>query len=148
MVVLADHINFTGASPLKGPAFGTRFPDLTHAYDRQLRAVLHAAGVSLGLDLHSGVLAAMPGPAYETPAEVRMLRILGADVVGMSTVPAVLAAVECGLPVAAVSVVSNLAAGLADEPLLHADVTVAARAAATRLADLFSEACRHFATQS
>lgn len=130
LLLVSDHINFLGANPLRGPnldELGPRFPDLSHIYTPRLRAL--AQEVS-GRRLREGVYAAMPGPSYETPAEVRMLRILGADVVGMSLVPESIAAAHAGLEVLAVSVVANAAAGLTDEKLAHADVTAAVNSAA------------------
>src|SRR6185436_14896335 len=94
IVILRDHLNLLGGSPLRGPngdALGPRFPDMTEAYDGRLRALALAAGEDVGLTLRQGIYAACPGPQYETPAEVRMLRGLGADLVGMSTVPEVIA---------------------------------------------------------
>jgi purine-nucleoside phosphorylase len=144
MVLVTDHLNFQRSNPLTGPAFGTRFPDLTTAYDPAMRAVLAAAAARAGLVLREGVLAAMPGPAYETPAEIRMLQRLGADIVGMSTVPEVMAAAEIGLPVAVIAVVSNRAAGLSGGPLTHDEVTVQARISATQLAAALEEAVHVF----
>jgi inosine/guanosine/xanthosine phosphorylase family protein len=143
VTVVHDHVNMQRSSPLTGPAFGTRFPDMGTAYAPALRARLHQAAERAGLRLPEVVLAAMPGPAYETPAEIRMLRAIGADVVGMSTVPEVLAAAELGLPTAAVAVVSNLAAGLSDGPLNHEEVTVAANQAASAFLQVLRGALRH-----
>lgn len=123
LVLVSDHINLQGDSPLKGPAYAERFPDMTGAYQTGLGAALERAADAIGVALQHGVYAAMPGPAYETPAEVRMARIVGADMVGMSTAPEALAAVELGFPLCAVAVVSNVAAGLSNEALLHDDVT-------------------------
>jgi purine-nucleoside phosphorylase len=139
LVLVTDHINLQGTNPLIGPAFGTRFPDMSTAYDPQLRAGLTRAAGRVGVRLHEGVLVAMSGPAYETPAEIRMVRALGADVVGMSTVPEVLAAGEIGLRCAVVAVVSNRAAGLSGEPLSHEEVTDAAAIAGVRLTTLFTD---------
>jgi inosine/guanosine/xanthosine phosphorylase family protein len=140
LVLVTDHLNLQGANPLTGPAYGDRFPDVTRAYDPALRGLLRACGQAAGLRLVDGVLAAMPGPAYETPAEIRMLRALGADIVGMSTVPEVLAAAEIGLSCAVVAVVSNRAAGLATAPLTHAEVTDQARITAVGLATMLEGA--------
>lgn len=140
LVLLVDHINLQHQSPLAGPAYGERFPDLSRAYDPDMRRTLREIAERRGIGLSEGIYAAMPGPAYETPAEIRFLRLIGADVVGMSTVPEVLAAAEVGLPTAAISVVSNLAAGLADRPLVHEEITEIAAPAALRLADLLEEA--------
>jgi len=135
LVVVSDHLDLQGAHPLAGPAYGgQRFVDLTEAYDADLRRLLLASAARAGAVAHTGVLAAMRGPAYETPAEVRMLRALGADVVGMSTVPGVVAAAALGLPVAALSMVSNRAAGLAGHALTHAEVTQTASVAGDALA--------------
>ena len=126
IVILSDHLNLLGGSPLRGPnddALGPRFPDMTEAYDKRLRALAAAAGRDLGLSLREGVYAASAGPQYETPAEVRMLRTLGADLVGMSTVPEVIAAVHMGARVLGLSCCTNLAAGVTGEKLSHAEVT-------------------------
>lgn len=140
LMLVTDHINLQGTNPLFGRAFGTRFPDLTHAYDRPMSDALRASAGAVGVHLHEGVYAAMPGPSYETPAEIRMLRTLGADVVGMSTVPEVIAANEIGLRAAAVAVVSNRAAGLSSGPLTHDEVTESAHNVAVGLAKLFEHA--------
>jgi purine-nucleoside phosphorylase len=124
LVLLRDHINLQGVNPLTGPAWGTRFPDMTFAYSPAIRALFSKAAEELGIRLPEGVYAAMHGPAYETPAEIRLAEVVGADLVGMSTVPEVLAAAEVGFPVAAISVVSNFAAGLTSEALSHDDVTL------------------------
>jgi purine-nucleoside phosphorylase len=144
LVIVTDHLNCQGRNPLHGPAFGERFPDLSVAYDSGLRRILAEAAAAVGVPITTGVLAAMPGPSYETPAEIRMLRVLGVDVVGMSTVPEVIAAAELGLPCAVLSLVSNRAAGLAGHPLSHAEVTDAARAAGDRLAAVLAEAITRF----
>jgi purine-nucleoside phosphorylase len=144
LVVVTDHVNFQGRNPLYGEAFGVRFPDLSRAYDPGLRAHLHAAAAATGIQVQEGVLAAMLGPSYETPAEIRMLARLGVDIVGMSTVPEVIAAAEVGLRCAVVSLVSNHAAGISLQPLTHEEVTAAARDAGTRFAALLTEAVRRF----
>ncbi len=138
LVALEDHLNLQRTSPLIGPAFGeTRFPDLTAPYDPSMLEGLIAAGRATGTEVRTGIYAAMLGPSYETPAEIRMIRTLGGDVVGMSTVPEVLAAAEIGLPVAALAVVSNRAAGLTGgEALSHEEVTVTANEVGGRVADL------------
>ena len=125
LVLISDHINLLGANPLTGPndtSFGPRFPDMTEAYAAWMRAVAHETGAQLGLSLPEGVYAAVPGPSYETPAEIRFLRIIGADLVGMSTVPEVIAANHMGMDVLAISCVTNAAAGLGGEKLKHEDV--------------------------
>src|SRR2546430_5755571 len=117
---ITDHINFTGRNPLTGvneDRLGPRFPDLTHAYDARLAGALEEAARSVGQSLRAGVYIQMNGPSYETPAEIRMARSLGADAVGMSTVPEVIAAAQMGVPLAGISCITNLAPGLFPHPL-------------------------------
>lgn len=123
-MVLTDHINLMGANPLRGPAIAglPRFVDLTEAYDKKLRERLFKAGKITKLKLQHGVYLAVSGPSYETPAEIRAFATLGADAVGMSTVPETIAARQLGLRVAAVSCITNLAAGISKENLSHAEV--------------------------
>lgn len=135
LMVLTDHLNLTGRSPLVGPheaELGPRFPDQSAVYDPDLRELLR------GLDprLQEGVYAGLLGPTYETPAEVRMLRSLGADAVGMSTVHEAMALNAMGAKVAAISLIGNLAAGIADTPLDHQEVLAAGRRAEARLTSL------------
>jgi purine-nucleoside phosphorylase len=131
LVLLADHINLSGLNPLIGEASDARFVPMTEAYDPDLRARLRVAAAACGVPLGEGVYAWFSGPSFETPAEVRMAGILGADCVGMSTVPEVILARFLDLPVAAVTVVTNLAAGIAGGAPHHAETkAVAARAAA------------------
>lgn len=140
LVMLSDHINLSGFNPLIGEASDARFVPMTDAYDPALRAALRAAAAEAGLPLHEGVYAWFSGPSFETPAEVRMAGLLGADLVGMSTVPETILARFLGLPVAAVSVVTNLAAGIEGGAPHHAETkAVAARAGAdlARLAAAF-----------
>jgi len=125
LVVISDHINLLCVNPLAGPnedKFGARFPDMTAAYDKRFRELTLAEGRLLGINLGEGVYAAVAGPSYETPAEVRYLRSIGADLVGMSTVPEVIAARHSGLRVLGISCVTNAAAGVLDQPLDHKDV--------------------------
>lgn len=125
LVVIKDHLNLQGASPLTGlndERFGPRFPDLTIAYDRRFREMAVGEGNRNGIGLYEGVYAALPGPSYETPAEIRYLRTIGADLVGMSTVPEVIAARHSGLRVLGISCVTNAAAGILDQPLNHKEV--------------------------
>jgi purine-nucleoside phosphorylase len=139
LVRITDHLNLSGQNPLVGEnddRLGPRFPDLSDAYDPRLGAALDGAAAALGVPLRTGVYACMAGPSYETPAEVRMLRALGADLVGMSTVPEVIAARHMGVPVAGLSVVTNYAAGLARRPLSHAEVAETAGRAKDRIAPL------------
>ena len=115
LVVISDHINLQGANPLSGPndeRFGPRFPDMTEAYSGAYRRIALEAGRKHGMELHEGIYAALAGPSYETPAEIRYLRAIGADLVGMSTVPEVIVARHMGIGVLAISCVTNMAAGL------------------------------------
>ena len=125
VVLISDHINLQGVNPLIGPndeALGARFPDMTEAYCKHYRAVAHKVADSLGYKFQEGVYAALTGPSYETPAEVRYLRTIGADLVGMSTVPEVIVANHMGIKVLGISVVTNLAAGISHEKLSHKEV--------------------------
>lgn len=132
---IADHLNFTGQSPLTG---GAHFVDQTAVYSPRLRELFRKAAVEQGLDLAEGVYAWMPGPQYETPAEIRMLRALGADAVGMSTVPEAVQARALGLEVAGFSCLTNYGAGMTGDLLSHAEVMEMGRSAADGLADLLS----------
>jgi purine-nucleoside phosphorylase len=137
LMVMADHLNLTGHNPLLGPnddTLGPRFPDMVDAWDPRLRALLHEAGDRERVPLEEGVYAGLLGPNYETPAEVRMLRGLGADAVGMSTVLEAIAARWAGLRVCGISLVTNSGAGLTGEPLSHDEVLAAGREAGPRLA--------------
>jgi purine-nucleoside phosphorylase len=130
LMVITDHLNLTGVSPLRGPnddALGPRFVDMTRAYDVRLQEAFKEVASATSIPLRAGVYAALPGPSYETPAEVRMLRSLGAHAVGMSTVPEVLALRHMGVEVAALSCITNLAAGLSPTLLSHAEVEEVAR---------------------
>ena len=125
LVVLSDHINLQGVNPLSGPNdenFGARFPDMSVAYDKRFRELTLAEGRRLGIELGEGVYAALAGPSYETPAEIRYLKTIGADLVGMSTVPEVIAARHSGIRVLEISCVTNAAAGILDQPLDHNEV--------------------------
>jgi purine-nucleoside phosphorylase len=125
LVLIRDHINLQGANPLVGPnddRFGVRFPDMTQAYSRSYRAMTREEASKLGIKLHEGVYAGLLGPSYEAPAEIEYLRRIGADLVGMSTVAEVIAARHMGINVLAISCVTNMAAGILDQPLSHAEV--------------------------
>ena len=125
LVLIRDHINLQGTNPLIGHndnRFGPRFPDMTRAYDPQYRAIAKEEARNLNLILEEGIYAALPGPSYETPAEIDYLRRIGADLVGMSTVAEVIAARHMGLKVLAISCVTNMAAGILDQPLSHSEV--------------------------
>ena len=137
LMVINDHLNLTGRTPLLGPnadRLGPRFPDLVDAWDARLRGLLHQAGTEEAVPLEDGVYAGLLGPAYETPAEVRMLRALGADAVGMSTVLEAIAARWAGMKVCGVSLVTNAGAGITGQPLTHEEVLAAANEAGPRLA--------------
>ena len=125
LVVIRDHINLQGANPLVGPndeRFGTRFPDMSQAYWKPYREIALGEAKRLGLGAHEGVYAALSGPSFETPAEIRYLKTIGADLVGMSTVPEVIVARQMGIRVLGISCVTNMAAGILDQPLTHAEV--------------------------
>lgn len=142
LVIINDHINLSGRNPLVGPniaELGPRFPDMGNAYDKELREVLFNVAKTHHVDLKTGVYCSVLGPTYETPAEIRMLRILGADLVGMSTVPEVIAANHLGLKVAGVACVTNYAAGIKEEKLSHADVKKVAEKAMVGFATVLTE---------
>jgi len=125
LVVICDHINLQGCSPLMGAnddRFGLRFPDMTRAYSREYGAIAREEASRLGVKLEDGVYAALLGPSYETPAEIRYLRVIGADLVGMSTAAEVIAARHMGIEVLAISCVTNMAAGILDQILTHQEV--------------------------
>lgn len=125
LVLISDHINLLGQNPLTGPndeSYGPRFPDMSEAYSKRYRAAAREAGQAIGVDLREGVYAAVPGPSYETPAEIRYLRAIGADLVGMSTVPETIAANHMGLAVLGISCVTNHAAGVIEQKLDHKEV--------------------------
>jgi len=125
LVVLKDHIILQGSYPLIGPnddRFGLRFSDMSEAYAKDFRAMALEEGHRHGIDICEGVYAAVSGPSYETPAEIRYIRTIGADTVGMSTVPEVIVARHCGIKVLAISCVTNMAAGILDQPITHAEV--------------------------
>ena len=124
-MLITDHINMTGKSPLTGkndPELGTRFPDMTFAYSHELGEKALQAAADCGLKLHQGVYCGVNGPQFETPAEIRMFRTLGADAVGMSTVFEVIAAAHCGLPLVGIAMITNMAAGVLMQPLSGAEV--------------------------
>lgn len=132
LMLITDHINFTGRNPLIGPndpSLGVRFPDMSQAYTPALQQIALAVAKRNQIPLKQGVYAGVVGPTYETPAEVRMLRVLGADAVGMSTVPEVIAAAHCGLKVLGISCITNMASGILDQPLSHAEVMETAEVA-------------------
>ncbi len=139
LMLLTDHLNLIGANPLRGPndpRFGPRFPDMSEVYSKKLRSLALQESARQGIELKQGVYAALPGPSYETPAEIRMLRTLGADVVGMSTVPEAIVARHQGMDVLAFALVSNAAAGVSGDPISHTEVLQAGLDAGPRLGGL------------
>ena len=141
LALVTDHVNLTGLNPLRGEppaAWGPRFPDMIDAYDPGLRGLARARAAELGIELAEGVYAGLAGPSYETPAEIRMLRALGADLAGMSTVLEVIAARHLGLRCLVLSLVSNPGAGVGGGSLTHDEVLAAGREAATRVAALLA----------
>jgi purine-nucleoside phosphorylase len=139
LVAITDHINLQGQNPLTGPnddSLGPRFPDMTEAYSARYRAIAHAAARGLGSELLEGVYAALPGPSYETPAEIKYLRTIGADLVGMSTVPEVIAANHMGMKCLGISCVTNLASGMSGKKLDHAEVLAIGERVRGTLVDL------------
>lgn len=130
LMVIDDHLNLLGTNPLVGPndeRFGARFPDLTNVYSTRLRKIADDAGAALGMKLRHGIYAAWHGPSYETPAEVRYLRTIGADAVGMSTVPEAIVARHMRMEVLGISCITNLAAGVSPHPLNHDEVLETAK---------------------
>jgi len=139
LMIISDHLNLMGENPLLGPndaRFGPRFPDMTEVYSDSYIALALEAAKEIGLELPQGVYAGLRGPTYETPAEVRMLRTLGADAVGMSTVPEAIVARHSGISVLAFSCLTNYAAGLSDAAINHEDVIEIGKAAGKKLAEL------------
>ena len=135
LMLIKDHINFSGSHPLIGPnldAFGPRFPDQTNVYDSALREKVKEICNQQSIPLEEGVYMMFSGPTYETPAEIRMARIVGADAVGMSTVPEAIAAAHCGMKTIGISLITNMAAGILPQPLSHEEVQQAASAAANQ----------------
>jgi purine-nucleoside phosphorylase len=143
LMAITDHLNLAGYNPLVGPndsKLGPRFPDMSHAYDPALLAMLEKCAAETKVELRKGVYVCLSGPSYETPAEIRMLRTLGADAVGMSTVPEVIAAAHMGVKVAGISCITNLAAGLSKQPLSHTEVAETAN----RVRDIFTRLLERF----
>lgn len=142
LVVIEDHINLSGRNPLIGPnlnQLGPRFPDMSEAYPKELRDLVRESAAAHGITMKSGVYCWLLGPTYETPAEIRMLGKLGGDMVGMSTVPEVIAAAHLGIRVAGVACITNYAAGLKPEKLNHADVKIVAQKAMAGFATVLTE---------
>jgi purine-nucleoside phosphorylase len=151
IVMITDHINLTGKNPLVGPndpALGARFPDMGDTYARSLRKIFSEAAKAVSVDLKEGIYAGVMGPTYETPAEVRMLRTLGADLVGMSTVPEAIACHHMGVKVAGLACITNLAAGLTNEELRHEDIKDVAQKARAAFTNLLLKALELMAKES
>lgn len=144
LMMLEDHINLSGANPLIGEKTDARFVNMTNAYDEDLRRGLSAAARDLNISLRDGIYAWYPGPSFETPAEIRAIRKLGADAVGMSTVPKVILARFLGLRVAAISIITNLAAGMSDSPLSHQQTKEIAPIGAAKLEKVLRNWLRAF----
>ncbi len=149
LVLISDHVNLTGTSPLVGPnddSLGPRFPDMSDAYDPELRRVARDAAARVGLDVGEGVYGAWLGPQFETPAEIRFMRAIGADLAGMSTVPEVIAARHMGVRCLGISVVTNMAAGIEEGKLGHEEVLAVGAEAQPRLTALLREVLPALAT--
>lgn len=139
LMLVSDHINFSGSNPLIGKnddTFGTRFPDASNVYDRELRQKTLIEAERLGIALKTGVYMMFTGPSFETPAEIRFARIIGADAAGMSTVPEALTAAHCGIKTLGISLITNMAAGVLDQPLTHQEVCETAAIASKRFTKL------------
>lgn len=142
LMLIKDHINFAGTNPLMGPnieEFGPRFPDMSNAYHRDLVAIAKTCAKENGIEVQEGSYMMFTGPNYETPAEIRMSRILGGDAVGMSTVPEVMTANHCGIKVLGISCITNMAAGILDQPLNHQEVMDTAEKVKTKFIKLVKE---------
>lgn len=149
LVIIEDHINLMGRNPLVGPNLsdlGPRFPDMTHAYNLELRELIKQTSQEIGFRPKTGVYAGLLGPSYETPAEIRYLRVIGADMVGMSTVPETIVANHMGIKVAGISCITNLAAGIKDEALKHDDVKTQALQVMESFSKLISGAIKKIGT--
>ena len=151
LMVIDDHINMMGVTPLLGrhdPFWGPRFPDQSRVYDRALRALLDRAAASVSIPLRHGVYLAGTGPTYETPAEIRAWRALGADAVGMSTVPEAMLGNAAGLRVVALSCITNMASGILDQPLTHEEVTETTRVSMANMKNLIQAFWRELAASA
>ncbi len=139
LMLITDHINYSGYNPLMGPndeSYGPRFPDQSNVYDKALRNSTLEVAKAQGIELRQGVYMMFSGPTFETPAEIRMARVVGADAVGMSTVPEAIAAAHCGIKTLGISLITNMAAGILDQPLTHEEVQETAAVASKRFASL------------
>ncbi len=147
LVLIADHINLTGKNPLIGPnnnQMGPRFPDMSHAYHPELLAIMKSVSQSLGNNIHEGIYAGVLGPTYETPAEIKMIRTLGGDMVGMSTVAECIAANHLGLKVCGVSCITNMGSGILDQKLNHDDIKHEAQKAMNHFTSLLNLSIEKF----
>ncbi len=147
LVIIKDHINFMGKNPLIGPnnnEMGPRFPDMTHAYNPEMNSIMKEVSNELGYSIHEGVYAGVLGPTYETPSEIKMLRILGGDMVGMSTVPEAIAAKHLGLKVCGISCITNMGAGIIDQTLKHEDIKHEAMKAMNHFTALLNNSIEKF----
>ncbi len=147
LVIISDHLNLMGKNPLIGPnnnEMGPRFPDMTHAYDPELISIMKEVSKSLGHNIHEGVYAGVLGPTYETPAEIKMIRTLGGDMVGMSTVPECIAANHLGLRVCGISCITNMGAGIIDQKLKHEDIKHEAQKAMNHFTALLNHSILKF----
>jgi purine-nucleoside phosphorylase len=150
LVIIRDHLNLQGSNPLIGPndsRFGPRFPEMSQAYWKPYREITHAEAKKLGIAIHEGVYAALSGPSYETPAEIRYLKTIGADMVGMSTAPETIAAVHMGIRVLGISCVTNMAAGILDQPINHAEVLETGERVRTQFVSLLRAVIPRIAAQ-
>jgi purine-nucleoside phosphorylase len=146
LMVISDHLNLMGVNPLRGPndeKFGPRFPDMSEAYSRELQQLAVEVARTLGIEIRRGIYAALAGPSYETPAEIHMFRACGADAVGMSTVPETIVARQMGIEVLGLSCITNMAAGISDEPINHAEVMETGR----RVRETFTKLLRGVISQ-
>ena len=142
LMLISDHINFSGSNPLIGPnedEFGTRFPDQTNVYDRELRAGVRAAAQQVGISLREGVYMMFTGPTFESPAEIVFARTVGASAVGMSTVPEAITATHCGVRTVGISLITNMAAGISNQPLSHEEVQETAAQASEKFTKLVDQ---------
>ena len=147
LVLISDHLNLMGKNPLIGPnnnEMGPRFPDMTHAYNPELITIMKEVSKNLGHNIHEGVYAGVLGPTYETPAEIKMIRILGGDMVGMSTVPECIAANHLGLKVCGISCITNMGAGIIDQKLKHEDIKNEAQKAMKHFTALLNNSIEKF----
>ncbi len=147
IMAISDHINFMGSNPLIGKndeTLGTRFPDMNNLYSKRLREILFSCAQKLGIDLKEGVYCALTGPSYETPAEVKMLALLGGSATGMSTVPEAIVAKYCSMEVLGISLITNYAAGLSDIAPNHKEVVEMGRIAGAKLTELLMETVKLF----